>query len=166
MSEAKKSSPWIWISLGLIVGLFVAFILFLDQNIVKNSQRENPLEKNTGISTRPVFDFYTVLPERKMEIPAMPSDQPDVPNISNKKKASKGMYMLQAGSFKKQQDADRRKAELAFLGLQAKIKMATVKGSVFYRVEMGPLNESQSNKVQRTMITNNMDFLTKSIPSK
>jgi len=164
VSESTKSSPWVWISLGLIIGLFVAFIIFLDQNIVKNSRQESKALEGTGINTKPVFDFYTVLPERKIDIQEIPDDKPDVPNVSNRKKASSGRYIIQAGSFQRMQDADRRKAELAFLGLESAIKKATVKGADYFRVEMGPLNETQYSKIQKSLIANDMDFFAKSIP--
>jgi len=164
MNDVKKTSPWVWISLGLIIGLFVAFILFLDQNIVKSGHQETQTIENKGVNTQPVFDFYTVLPSRKMDIPEPSSSEPNLPNISNKKKASSGRYIVQAGSFQKMQDAERRKAELAFLGLQALIKKANVKGSIYYRVEMGPLSESQYSKIQKNLIANNMDFFAKNIP--
>lgn len=163
MSEAKKSSPWIWISLGLIIGLFVAFILFLDQNIVKNGRQEVRAPESSGVNTKPVFDFYTVLPERKIEIQETDDGQADIPNVSNRKKPGVGRYIIQAGSFQRMQDADRRKAELAFLGLEASIKTATVKGATYYRVEMGPFSDSQNSKVQRSLISNNLDFFAKSI---
>ena len=85
MSEAKNSSPWVWISLVLIIGLFVAFILFLDQNIVKSGRQENQVVESTGVNTKPVFDFYTVLPNREIDIPDSVDSEPNVPNISNKK---------------------------------------------------------------------------------
>jgi len=164
MTDSSKSTPWVWISLGLIIGLFVAFILFLDQNIVKNAQRETQVVAGKSATSKPVFDFYTVLPERKIDIPELPADQPDVPNISNKKKASKGRHLIQAGSFQRMQDADRRKAELALLGLEAVIKKATVKGSTFYRVEMGPFSDQQYSSIQKNLIANDMDFFAKNIP--
>ncbi len=164
MSESTKSSPWVWISLGLIIGLFVAFILFLDQNIVKSGRQESKPIERSGINTKPVFDFYTVLPERKMDIQDIQNSEPDVPNVSNKAKASANRYIVQAGSFQKMQDADRRKAELAFLGLEAAIKKATVKGTDYFRVEMGPLSEKQYSKIQKNLIANNMDFFAKNIP--
>ena len=164
MSEAKNSSPWVWISLVLIIGLFVAFILFLDQNIVKSGRQENQVVESTGVNTKPVFDFYTVLPNRTMDIPEPADSQPNVPNVSNKKKSSADRFVVQAGSFQKRQDADRRKAELAFLGLQSSIKQALVKGSTYYRVEMGPLSESQYSKIQKNLIANNIDFFAKNIP--
>ncbi|MCK4706988.1 MAG: SPOR domain-containing protein [Gammaproteobacteria bacterium] len=164
MSEAKNSSPWVWISLVLIIGLFVAFILFLDQNIVKSGRQENQAVESTGVNTKPVFDFYTVLPNRTMDIPESSDNQPNVPNISNKKKSSADRFVVQVGSFQKMQDADRRKAELAFLGLQSSIKQALVKGSTYYRVEMGPLSESQYSKIQKNLIANNIDFFAKNIP--
>ncbi|MBT3205807.1 MAG: hypothetical protein HOM14_00595 [Gammaproteobacteria bacterium] len=164
MSESTKSSPWVWISLGLIIGLFVAFILFLDQNIVKSGRQESKAIESSGINTKPVFDFYTVLPERKMDIQEVQNSEPDVPNVSNKEKASANRYIVQAGSFQKMQDADRRKAELAFLGLEAAIKKATVKGTDYFRVEMGPLSEKQYSKIQKNLIANNMDFFARNIP--
>ncbi|MCK5664396.1 MAG: SPOR domain-containing protein, partial [Thiotrichaceae bacterium] len=73
-------------------------------------------------------------------------------------------YIVQAGSFQRIQDADRRKAELAFLGLEASIKKATVKGADYFRVEMGPLSETQYSKIQKSLIANDMDFFAKTIP--
>lgn len=163
MSEANKSSPWIWLSLVLIIGLFVAFILFLDQNIVKNGRQEKQANENTGINTKPVFDFYTVLPEREIDIPDSPVGQVDIPNVSTNNSQGEEKYLVQAGSFQKMQDADRRKAELALLGLEASIKSATVKGEVYYRVEMGPFSERQYSTIQKNLIANDMDFFAKNI---
>ncbi len=164
VGEAKKSSPWVWISLGLIIGLFVAFILFLDQNIIKNGRQQKQQVDKPSETTKPVFDFYTVLPERKIDIQDSQSSQPNVINVPNKKKRNAGRYMVQAGSFQKMQDADRRKAELAMLGLEAAIKTATVKGSTYFRVEMGPLSEIQYSRIQKSLIANDMDFFAKNIP--
>ncbi len=164
MTEAKKSSPWVWISLALIIGLFVSFILFLDQNIVKSGRQESSATQSTGINTKPVFDFYTVLPQRKVEIQDTADKQADIPNASNSKKPVAGRYIIQAGSFQRMQDADRRKAELALLGLEASIKSAEVKGETYYRVEMGPVSDSEYSKIQRNLISNDLDFFAKSIP--
>lgn len=168
MSETKKTSPWVWISLALILALFVAFILFLDQNIVKSGRKENTMQQNTGVNTKPVFDFYTVLPERKIDIEETVNKQADIPNASAKsprnKKQVTDRYIIQAGSFQRMQDADRRKAELAMLGLESSIKTAKVKGKTYYRVEMGPVSDSESSRIQRNLISNDLDFFAKSIP--
>ena len=69
MSEQKKSSPWVWISLFIIVGLFVTFILFLDQKIVKSSRQQAPTTAMQEPTSKPVIDFYTVLKERNFVVP-------------------------------------------------------------------------------------------------
>ncbi len=170
MSEAKKSSPWVWISLFLIIGLFVVFILFLDQNIVKNGRKENTIPQSSEKTGKPVFDFYTVLPQRKVEVQVqnLPADQQDLRTKAidalNSKKSGPLTYIVQAGSFNRMQDADRRKAELALLGLESSIKSADVKGKTYYRVEMGPLSDSQYSKIQRLLISNDLDFFAKPAP--
>lgn len=167
MSESNKSSPWVWISLGLIIGLFVAFILFLDQQIVKNGHREKQSPEQQGVNSKPIFDFYSVLPERKVDIPETPKEQTDELNILNKstqKKQAKGKFLLQAGSFQKMQDADRRKAELAMLGLEAVIKSAQVNGSLYHRVELGPFEDGGFySRVEKRLIQNDISFLRKSV---
>ena len=163
MSEAGKSSPWVWISLVLIIALFVAFVLFLDQKIVKNSRQQAAPSPQQEISSKPIFDFYTVLPKRQVDIPETSVETPDVPNASQSVSASKGKLMLQAGSFQKLVDADRRKAELALLGLEATIKQAQVNGQTYHRVELGPFEDDGFySQVQRRLIENDIAFMPRS----
>lgn len=163
MSEAGKSSPWVWISLVLIIALFVAFVLFLDQKIVKNSRQQAAPSPQQEISSKPIFDFYTVLPKRQVDIPETSVETPDVPNASPSVSASKGKLMLQAGSFQKLVDADRRKAELALLGLEATIKQAQVNGQTYHRVELGPFEDDGFySQVQRRLIENDIAFMPRS----
>lgn len=168
MSEVKKISPWVWVSLLLIIGLFVTFILFLDQNIVKNGRQNSAVPTDSGVNTKPVFDFYTVLPQRKLDIQVPPERQQNHQSTLSKRKnptqSASAKFLIQAGSFQRMQDADRRKAQLALLGLQATINTAQIKGHTYYRVEMGPFTDAQNSKIQRSLITNNLDFFAKSIP--
>ena len=51
-------------------------------------------------------------------------------------------YVIQVGSFRKFEDADRVKATLALSGLEAFIQKVTVEGrGEFYRVRLGPFDE-------------------------
>jgi cell division protein FtsN len=53
--------------------------------------------------------------------------------------AKPGIYVLQAGSFKKFTDADRRKAQLAFQGIESDIQQVELDGGqTWYRVFIGP----------------------------
>jgi cell division protein FtsN len=163
MAEAGKSSPWVWISLTLIIGLFVAFVLFLDQKIVKTTRQPLPANTTQQDSKKPIFDFYTVLPERVVDIP-----DPDLSeNKLNKKsttskKAEKVKYILQAGSFKRASDAEKRKAELAFVGLQSSVSEASVNGETYFRVELGPyVDDGSYSQVKNLLIENDIDYIPK-----
>ena len=162
MSEVKKPSAWVWISLSLIIALFISFILFLDHNIVKNHEQTANPEADKSEQIKPVFDFYTVLPERKVDIP-----KKSVPTINGTNEAvakvnKKEHYILQAGSFQKLVDADRHKAELALLGLEASINTVTVSGKTFHRIELGPFDGgSVYSRVQKQLIENNISYLTR-----
>ncbi|MDJ0833606.1 MAG: SPOR domain-containing protein [Gammaproteobacteria bacterium] len=162
MGDSKKSSPWLWISLALIIGLFVAFILFLDHKIVKSSREQRPPEAEPTDISKPKFDFYTVLPKRQVDIPEPEQTQPPVPNQAADETAV--LYLLQAGSFHKMQDADRRKAELAFLGLEAIINTAEVNGVTYHRVELGPFADGGAySQVERQLIENDIQFIRKTV---
>ncbi len=166
MTTQKKKSIWIWLALGLIILSFVAFILFLDRNIVRTAQHAPAQPAASGNTEKPVFDFYTVLPEREVEIPEVVEPESERPDESStrKKIAADARYILQVGSFQTVSDADRQKAQLALLGLEAKITSARVNGATYYRVEMGPFDSIRYSSVQKSLIENDVDFLPRKLP--
>lgn len=53
--------------------------------------------------------------------------------------AAKATYFLQAGSFQNADDAEKVKAKLAFIGMEANVQPATIpEKGVWYRVRLGP----------------------------
>ena len=62
------------------------------------------------------------------------------------------VYLLQAGSFRLQKDADRRRAELALLGLTAAIEETRGDNGLWFRVYVGPF-ESRSAMARARSIT-------------
>jgi cell division protein FtsN len=167
VADSKQKSPWIWISLLLIIGLFIAFILFLDQKIVKGSHKPDAVNPQQDSRGEPVFDFYTVLPERGVDIPSSPRPTDSVkPQKDDKKNnlSSQASYVLQAGSFARAQDAERRKAELAFLGLESSVREASVGGKVYHRVELGPFaDDGRFSSIKNQLIENDINYIAKSI---
>lgn len=163
MAEQKKSSPWVWISLFIIVGLFVTFILFLDQEIVKSSRQQAPTTATQEPTSKPVIDFYTVLKERNFVVPEKRQENIQPGTTASTPNSSKKQYILQAGSFKSNRDADRRKAQLALLGLEAAIKKAEVQGVDYFRVELGPFQDDGFySQVKNRLIMNNIKYISKS----
>lgn len=169
---ARKGAPgWVWMLGGLAVGLFVAFLVYLQQQpgTVKGVKREaavQPLarpqpapakrqeadEEEDGID----FDFYRLLPSYEVAIPEQELQQP----LAKGRKASD--YLLQTGSFRNPRDADARKAQLALLGINSKIH--TIKandGSTWHRVVVGPYDTTlKLDRVRRRLQDNHIDYLT------
>ncbi len=63
------------------------------------------------------------------------------------KPAATTQFFLQAGSFRKQADADRVRAQIILLGQVVKVESGTVKEETWYRVLVGPF----SNREQLTV---------------
>lgn len=96
---------------------------------------------------RPRFDFYTVLPNQSLDLTS------DVePAELRDQSQSSDLYLLQAGSFRNQQDADRRRGELALLGLEGSIERTSGANGIWYRVYIGPF-ESRSAMARARSVT-------------
>lgn len=98
-----------------------------------------------AIDPKPVFDFYTVLPEYETVVdekqfihdvkkPARPQEKDST-------------YILQAASYSSFKDADKLKAKLALNGLSSRIEKISVEGKgQFYRVRLGPYSSTATKK--------------------
>ena len=121
-------------------------------------QPETPATEPTE-TEEVTFEFYTRLPQ--MEVPVdTRRDQ-----IRDDKEPGKYLYMLQAGSFDKQADAERLKAQLALLGEVAVIQKVTVNGATMHRVRLGPFNSSRKlDAVNHRLIREEIPTMALKIP--
>ncbi len=171
----KKSLPgYVWLLSGLAIGLFVAFIVYLDKQPESQKDfgsavqeelkkiKQQAQEKNTTKKEQK-FNFYTILPELEVLIPESETRPPErtaeTKNktvTSNTSKANKSkQYVLQVGSFQSLNDAKKLKANLAFLGLSANIQHVTVNKQAWHRVRTGPYKDKQQlYKNQKTLKQN------------
>ena len=171
MAEANKSSPWVWISLFLIISLFVSFIFFLDQKIVNSGREVQQAAQQAEPTLKPKIDFYEVLKQRTIDVPddrkERVSNKKPAPARDEKKSASlsnKARFVLQAGSFSKPEDAERRKAQLAMLGLESSIARARINGVAYHRVMLGPFaDDGFYSKVKNRLITNDIQYIAKAV---
>jgi cell division protein FtsN len=163
MAESKSGKTWIWVSLILMLGFFVAGILYLDRQIVKTSEANARKPEITSDKQKPKIDFYTVLEERVIDIPVPQDDVDGLKNPSiNKQSIAK--FTLQAGSFKSASDADSLKAQLAFLGLEAKVNSANVNGSTWHRVVLGPFaSNSKISRAKNLLLENGIKYVQRSV---
>jgi cell division protein FtsN len=178
-ATARKTVPgWMWLVVGLSIGLFVAFLIWLEKRpstdhapepvvsaepapAAKPEQKSSTKEKKNSTSAptppKPRFDFYTILPEMEVIIP----DKELKKRAANDAQAGKAeSYFLQAGSFKNLADADALKASLALLGIEAKIQSVTVEDDTWHRVRMGPYSGmDELNKVRAQLRQNNINAI-------
>ena len=174
--KRKNSAPlpgWVWLVTGLMIGLFIAFLVHIKDNYPglslkddkktssKISQRKtqtDPSKKSTE-KEKFRFDFYTILPEMEVAVP-----EDDVSTDSNepaKAMTKPGTYILQVGSFKTLEQADRMKASLALLGIEANIQSVTINNKEsWHRVRIGPYNKLDDlNRTRNRLKQNKIDAL-------
>lgn len=166
----KKASPkqssvipgWVWLLTGIVAGVFISFLVFLaditpqpapSSGVEKKAVAQKPkpkAEEETG--TR--FDFYTLLPEREVIVPTQREESSQQPE-------QLFQYILQAGSFKHAEDADRLRAKLILLGLEVHVDPVKGRGGdTWHRVQVGPFtSRSKLSKARSTLINEGIETL-------
>jgi len=96
----------------------------------------------TGSEDKQHFEFYKVLADGASAKNQVATKEP-------KLTAAADIYYVQAGSFPNQDDAEKLKAKLALLGMEATLQMAIIpnKGT-YHRVRLGPFKSAdEMNKI-------------------
>ncbi len=190
MSNKKPVPGYIWMFAGLAIGLFASFLVYLgkqpaeevsfteavkqelqkarEQQQIDSQQADDKAQTqqdSTGENKKPRFEFYTILSELEVFVP-----EPEAPAIehprANKTAAASNTsstkkYLLQAGSFKSQQDAERLKASLALLGVQSSIQNVSINQDNWHRVRIGPFsNPTLLRETLSTLKQNNIHAMT------
>lgn len=118
--------------------------------------------------SKPRFEFYKVLtdkqdaaspPSKSSGKTAIPEGKPAPDERTAGKAAAKETYFLQAGAFSSADDADKLKAKLAMLGMEASVQTATAPGKgVVHRVRLGPYKGAdEMNKTQEVLKQNGVN---------
>lgn len=170
---AGQSLPgWAMLLIGLIIGLFVAFLVYLDDldqppSAAVETGNEDSGRRVAGEAVeeadKPRFEFYSILPDLEVIVPDAPppeetegdTDEPVSTAID-----PEGSYYLQVGSFQKAAQADRMKAQVLLLGLDVDIQTVTVTGERWHRVRIGPYADpAKLAAAQRRLRENDIDYL-------
>lgn len=200
-SQAKRGSGMktgLVLVAGLLIGLALAaaYLMFGDRQKLDallpqpdpQAQAPTPDREREPVAqepdaaaadepARPTFDFYTVLPEKEVELPgetaheepatsastpaagptnaATPSPATtaaaDATRTAVPAAAPRALH-LQAGAFGNAGDAEALRAKLALLGQTARIETAQANGRTLHRVRLGPFaNEADRAAVQATL---------------
>ena len=169
-SSRKQEYPgWVWMIFGLAIGLSVAFAIYvrdgqpaspppaarqpasLESAIDDNG--ETPGATASAPAEEPKesrFTFYDMLPNFEVVIP---EQEPDVrKDVEPRAVVTPGLYILQAGSFTRYEDADRRRAELALQGIESTIQRVTIDDKTYHRVRIGPTEDLDELNLLRSRL--------------
>lgn len=158
-SKTKKPLPgWLWMTGGLVIGLFVALLVYINEHqqkdntptisgVIEGFQKDikearkvanqGALKSGAEKKSSQSFDFYTILPELEVAIPDLKLSS-DTETHANE---GKDKYILQAGSFRKYEVAHRLKGNLAMLGVAADIQTVTINDKdTWHRIRIGPFS--------------------------
>jgi hypothetical protein len=143
----KPVSPWLGVTVGLLVGLFVAFLIYIKMLAPKTPRLAGDItggmpettaagESGTGTGTdngnqppKPRFVFYSELPEMEVIVPeeeirAGATRPPPV--VPDRQASTKH---------------DRFKAKLALMGFETDIQTITINNKdTYHRVRVGPFS--------------------------
>jgi cell division protein FtsN len=162
---------WLWMLFGLALGLSVAFAVYVkdDQprpatarpepasmqdaldNNGEDAAPEPEQEKQPAETAKdPRFTFYDMLPNFEVVIP---EEEPNVAlDTEPQAVLEPGLYVLQAGSFSKFADADRRRAELALHGIESSIQRVIIDDKTYHRVRIGPTDDLDELNMLRSRL--------------
>lgn len=156
-----RETGWSWFFSGLFSGLFIAFIVYLalDRPTMSTSPAdpEDAMAAEQSEDDREGFDFYQYLPTAEVQVDVVPVD--DV-SRSDETEDDSQQYLLQAGSFQDQQEAEGRRANIILLNLDARVVPGMVAGNSWHRVQVGPFTGREAAEEARQILSsNNIDTI-------
>lgn len=165
-STDEQYPGWVWMIFGLAIGLSVAFAIYMrDQRPPPNNRAvaQQPASMSAPMETatapppapadsdeEPRFSFYDMLPNFEVVIPEQEQDVKRDKAIEIIE--DPGIYVLQAGSFSAASDADRRRAELALLGIESRVQKVTIDDRTYHRVRIGPIENLDTLNLMRDQL--------------
>lgn len=166
-SKARREpfSGWTGLVIGLTVGLGVGLALYFFDPRTPPDTAEAPAADAEPASAREAaagdperYDFYEVLPNFEVIVPereaVLKLEAPTAPV------ERAGSYVLQVGSYRKFEEADRVRAQLALQGIESRVQPVSIDNDTMHRVRVGPINDlKELNRVRDRLREAEMDFL-------
>lgn len=138
---------------GLALGLSISVMALVWQNYrEKNAARvaaetpkpdPHPDKATAGEAEDSAknYDFYDMLPKFEVVVPEKDREVARERDTTPAKIERPGVYVLQAGSYRKQEEADRIQALLKKQGIDANVQRVAVDDDVWHRVRIGPISD-------------------------
>jgi cell division protein FtsN len=172
--KATGFSGWMGVLCGLALGLGIAAVVYIKDHrpdapiskAAKSDRRrsrssEPPDTEATDSGTEDSaksYAFYDMLPKFEVVIPE--KEKVVRPDIKSIPETRRGIYVLQAGSYKNFADADRVRAQLALQGIESKVQKVTMGDESWHRVRIGPISKlDELNRLQQLLRKADVDAL-------
>ena len=159
--------------MGLAVGLSLSLIVLVWQNY-----RDKNVGKVTAEVPRPEprpdkeaaggdvedsaknYDFYDMLPNFEVVVPEKDREVSRERDNAPAKIERPGVYVLQAGSYRQQAEADRIRAQLKLQGIDSNVQRVAVDEDVWHRVRIGPITDlTELNRLRARLRAADLDAL-------
>jgi cell division protein FtsN len=166
----KKPLPgWLWLTVGLLLGGFIVGLVWLRGQSSDGgaewvgARPDRPPQGATPPAQRvevppppkPRFDFYNMLPKMEVVVPDEELER-EPPVAQGEPASAAARYLVQVGSFRRAEDADRLKAQLALLGFEAQVTTAQINPQdTRYRVRSGPYRGTEAVNAARKRLADN-----------
>lgn len=160
---------WREFGAGLGIGLVVATLAFVLGQRREGDGAEAPLRPEPRPAALPAdatepgeqaakYDFYEMLPQFEVVVPEKEQDvRRDTPTARIERP---GVYVLQAGSYRRVEDADRVRAQLERQGIDALVQRVAVDADVWHRVRIGPVSDLRElNRLRAQLHAAELDAL-------
>ena len=173
--EGRPVPAAFWLLSGLLIGVLAAFA-FNHYQAERPGGAEAPRSApppEVTVTTppappppaaepvRPRFDFYTILPEMEVAVPQTDTRARRDLSVQDTPAGlapveEPGTYLLQAGSFRRAEEADRLRASLALLGIESSVQTVTIdERDTWHRVRVGPYQELERLNAVRSRLKEN-----------
>jgi len=151
-ASSQKLPGWIILLIGMLFGLTIAIIGYVkgwvpkpenpnempiaQTSISNNKDKDEDISEDLQIKPKKDYDFYTTLQEMEVVV--------DVTELKQTDSREKQSFTIQLGAFKKVEDAESLKAQVAFIGQTAFIQPIIDKNNTqWHRVRIGPFESGR-----------------------
>ena len=169
-SASKQKLPgWIILLIGMLFGLTIAVIGYVKGWVPKpDNPNEMPVAQSTKstdsksiednsedlqIKPKKDYDFYTTLQEMEVVV--------DAEELKQRDSQAPQILTIQLGAFKKLDDAESLKAQVAFIGQSAYVQAIVDKNNTqWHRVRIGPFSSGrEAGVVVKNLEENGFDSI-------
>jgi len=139
---------------GLALGLSLSVLVLVWQNyreknsvaVAAETPKPEPRSDKSAAAGDPEdtamnYSFYEKLPKFEVVVPEKDREVARERDTARAQIERPGVYVLQAGSYRKQEEADRIQALLKKQGIDANVQRVSVDEDVWHRVRIGPISD-------------------------